>query len=101
MKIIKNEVIKLDRYGFNSMPERKEIEALLKEMDDCYEVVDTDKEYWSNTYDTLVIVISEDKLKDKTMKKMIALANFVRETRVDEFFTTKHGKKTIIRLWWD
>lgn len=101
MKIIKNEVIKLDRYGFNSMPERKEIEALLKEMDDCYEVVDTDKDYWSNKYDTLVIAISEDKLKDKTMKKMIAFANFISKSRPDEFDTIKQGEKTIIRIWWD
>lgn len=102
--ITKQTTIKLSQEEFNEMPGREVIEEILKEMDGVT-IVDTDKLYWQNTEDTLVIEIDGSELfrfGGKTISdNMEKLTQLIHRTRPDELNSQTKGNKKILRLWWD
>lgn len=91
MQTIKSK-IKIDKQGFNDCPSRQELEETLQKFKLWFEYVDvTDREYWKNENDTLVIKTNAD-----------TLLNILEVLSADEF---QHAKdedgKQIARFWWD
>lgn len=103
MKISKSEV-KLEE--FNNCLGKDKIKKLLDDnLGNKFEVVDTDKEYWINNEDTLVIRINGAEVwrfgEDCISKMITGIGELVWLLNCDEFHTEKAGRSTIIRFWWD
>lgn len=97
--------LKATAEGFNEMPARAVIEELLGKIKHGMRLVDTDKEYWANAEDTLVLEIDGDELYrfgGKVISEtMVAVNNFINLTRPDEVHTITKGAKVVYRMWWD
>lgn len=95
---VNNAELKLDEQ-FNNMPGRQAVYKALLENDIADSVVDTDKPYWVNKEDTLVIGISANSMSAKG----IAVAKAVFELSPDEFETRFDNttKQYVCRFWWD
>lgn len=104
MKTTKAE-IKLEWGGFNDMPGRLPVQRKLEKIAHGVKIVDTDKKYWQNTYDTLVFQLDGAEVSRfgalEISESLEALAQLIHETRPDEVYTETKGSKKIYRLWWD
>ena len=101
-KLTKSE-IKTSVKGFNSMPSRRiikeELERLLSDKFrvNKFRIVDTDRAYWKNADDTLVIAIK----KTESVTFGIKIGYFAQQTSADELHYEASGKEIVVRFWWD
>lgn len=95
----KKAMIRMPAEGFNNAPALNIVEMEIaenKEFGDIEVVDSSDKDYWKNTADTLVVSVRKDDAK------MVAeLAKFAIDWSVDEFDHNIHKDRIIIRMWWD
>lgn len=92
-KPIEKSELSTEQDGFNELPNRIEMEIAIKEAGLKLNFVNlTTKEYWQNTYDTMVFEIANQEA---------GLAEFVWKTGPDELDSTTIGGRKIFRLWWD
>lgn len=100
MKNIRVAEMKLDE-AFNGMPGREAVYKSLSQNDlwGNAAVVDTDKAYWVNKEDTLVIAIGINQRPDT----VLGVAKFVHECAPDEFDYQYDGNtdQYVCRFWWD
>ena len=91
--------------AFNEMPGKEVIEKHLANFPYGMTIVDTDRNYWQNAEDTLVVQFDGDELYrfgGKTIADtLIGLMNFTNQTRPDEVDTDQRGAKVTVRMWWD
>ncbi len=103
----KKSTIKLADIGFNEMPGRAVVEALLEKIPYGVEAVDfgEPEHYWHNAEDTLVVAIDGEELYrfgGKTIAEaLMAVMELTHRTGADEVDTARVGSKVIIRMWWD
>ena len=88
--------IKTDKEGFNCCPARRDIKNGLKDISSAKIVDVTDKEYWQNESDTLVVLV--DNANDA-----LQLGQFAKNFDADEFNfeAVDNNNSFIVRLWWD
>lgn len=87
--------------AFNNMPGREAVYKSLSQNDvwGNATVVDTDKSYWANKADTLVIAIGINTRPGT----VLGVAKFVSECLPDEFDYQYDGAtdQYVCRFWWD
>lgn len=102
--------LKTSEEGYNDMPPRKELYALLQKHFvqgalSLYRFTDAREQFWQNNEDTLVINVDvEDAMRygaTTVSKLMKGLSDFREESRCDECQIRQRGGKLTIRFWWD
>ena len=105
MKTVKAE-IRIGEEGFNDMPSKAVIEALLEKIEYGLKIIDLpDKSYWQNCRDTIVFQIDGDEVNrfgGKAIADTIFATNqLIAMSHPDELHNERKGAKVIYRLWWD
>lgn len=91
--------MKATERGFNNMPDKAKIIRNLSRIGHITCVDVTDKSYWQNEEDTVVVEISQ---MHDTMTTVGNMLEAIKELQPDEAHHIKVDASTmIVRFWWD
>jgi hypothetical protein len=102
--------LKTSEQGYNNMPPRKEVYALLQKHFvqgalSLFRYTDARESFWQNNEDTLVISLDVEEAMHfgaaVVAKLMKGLTEFQTESRCDECQIKQRGGKLTVRFWWD